>query len=70
MRARRGAPQAALIAELNPVIRGWMMRFAYRACVAKEAFSKLDHLVFEQLCTGRTFATRTNGMAYRTRVPR
>ncbi len=47
VRAHRGAPQAALIAELNPVIRGWAMN--YRACVAKETFSKLDHLVFEQL---------------------
>ncbi len=47
VRAHRGAPQAALIAALNPLIRGWAMN--YRACVAKETFSQLDHLVYEQL---------------------
>jgi RNA-directed DNA polymerase len=47
VRAHRGAPQAALIAALNPVIRGWAMN--YRASVAKRAFSQLDHLVYDQL---------------------
>jgi RNA-directed DNA polymerase len=36
----RGAPQAALIATLNPVIRGWTLY--YRTCVAKCTFSKMD----------------------------
>jgi len=40
----QGAPQAALIAVLNPIIRGWTNY--YRACVAKRVFSKLDHLTY------------------------
>lgn len=43
----RGAPQAALIAELNPVIRGWAMN--YRACVAKVVFKEMDRMVYDQL---------------------
>jgi RNA-directed DNA polymerase len=40
----QGAPQAALIAGLNPVSRGWANY--YRACVAKQVFSKLGHLTY------------------------
>jgi RNA-directed DNA polymerase len=43
----QGAPQAALIAALNPVIRGWANY--YRACVAKQVFSRLDHLTYWRL---------------------
>lgn len=39
----RGAPQSALIAALNPVVRGWAQY--YRICVAKRIFSKIDHLM-------------------------
>jgi RNA-directed DNA polymerase len=35
-----GAPQAALIATLNPAIRGWTLY--YRTCVAKRTFGKID----------------------------
>jgi len=35
-----GAPQAALINQLNPIIRGWT--HYYRASVAKRIFNKLD----------------------------
>lgn len=44
MEQYQGAPQAALIAVLNPVIRGWANY--YRACVAKQVFSKLDQLTY------------------------
>jgi RNA-directed DNA polymerase len=47
IRRHRGAPQAALIAKLNPVIRGWAQY--YRACVAKRVFSKTDQQVYEKL---------------------
>jgi RNA-directed DNA polymerase len=40
IRQHRGAPQVALIAALNPIIRGWTMY--YRTCVAKVIFNKLD----------------------------
>ena len=43
----QGAPQAALIAVLNPVIRGWANY--YRASVAKRVFSQLDQVLYWQL---------------------
>ena len=42
-----GAPQAELIAKLNPVIRGWALY--YRTCVAKHTFSKIDKHIRYQL---------------------
>jgi RNA-directed DNA polymerase len=47
IRRLRGAPQAALIAELNPKIRGWTLY--YQACVAKRVFAKLDSQVYYKL---------------------
>jgi RNA-directed DNA polymerase len=41
IRQYRGAPQKALIAALNPIIRGWTQY--YRTCVAKRTFSTMDH---------------------------
>jgi RNA-directed DNA polymerase len=43
----RGAPQAALIAALNPVIRGWALY--YRTCVAKRVFNQMDDQVYKKL---------------------
>lgn len=43
----RGANQAALIAALNPVIRGWT-RY-YRASASKRIFSAADHHLHSQL---------------------
>ncbi len=45
--AHKSAPQAALIAKLNPVIRGWVNY--YSTVVSKETFSTLDHLVYQKL---------------------
>jgi RNA-directed DNA polymerase len=47
IRQYRGAPQAALIAKLNPMIRGWA-RY-YRTCVAKEVYSKMDRYMYGEL---------------------
>ena len=47
IRRLRGAPQAALMAELNPKIRGWTLY--YQSCVAKRVFDKLDSQVYYQL---------------------
>jgi RNA-directed DNA polymerase len=44
---QRGAPQAKLIAVLNPVIQGWANY--YRTCVAKRTFGKVDHHLHSQL---------------------
>ena len=43
----KSAPQAALIGHLNPVIRGWSNY--YSTVVSKEAYSKLDHLMYQKL---------------------
>jgi RNA-directed DNA polymerase len=43
----RGGPQAALIAKLNPVIRGWANY--HRMGVAKRTFAKVDASLYSQL---------------------
>ncbi|MGF1938322.1 MAG: group II intron reverse transcriptase/maturase [Nostoc sp. ChiQUE02] len=45
--AYKSAPQAALIAKLNPIISGWANY--YSTVVSKETFSKLDNLVYQKL---------------------
>lgn len=47
VRANKATSQEGLLAQLNPVIRGWSNY--YRAVSAKETFSLCDHLLFEQL---------------------
>jgi RNA-directed DNA polymerase len=43
----KSAPQAALIKELNPIIRGWSNYFS--TVVSKEVFSYCDHILYQQL---------------------
>lgn len=43
----RGAPQVALIAALNPIIRGWAMY--HRSCVANHTFAQADYQVYKKL---------------------
>lgn len=45
--AHKAAPQAALIAKLNPIIRGWVNY--YSTVVSKETFTTLDFLVYQKL---------------------
>ncbi|MFK0730233.1 MAG: group II intron reverse transcriptase/maturase [Gloeotrichia echinulata HAB0833] len=45
--AHKSAPQAALIAKLNPVITGWVNY--YSTVVSKETFSDIDNLVYQKL---------------------
>lgn len=61
IRQHRGAPQAALIATLNPVIRGWTNY--YKTCVAKRVFNKMDHLVHRKLYqwASRRHRNKTHG---------
>jgi RNA-directed DNA polymerase len=47
IRQYRGAPQAALIATLNPIVRGWAQY--YSTCVAKRTFSTMDYLMSHKL---------------------
>jgi RNA-directed DNA polymerase len=44
VRVHKTAPQSALIARLNPIIRGWSNY--YSSQVSKETYSKLDNLVY------------------------
>ena len=43
----RSAPQKVLIAQLNPILRGWSNYFSM-GC-SKRTFSKMDHLMFKKL---------------------
>ncbi|MDJ0799487.1 MAG: group II intron reverse transcriptase/maturase [Calothrix sp. MO_167.B12] len=45
--SHKALPQAALIAHLNPIIRGWANYYA--TVVSKVAYSKLDNLVYQKL---------------------
>jgi len=47
IKEHNAAPQAALIARLNPVIRGWCNYFSTVA--SQETFDKLNHITFKQL---------------------
>jgi len=65
IRRYRGAPQAALIAELNPKIRGWTLY--YQSSVAAQRFNKLDSLLHHKLMRWASFRhpRKTNGWRYR-----
>ena len=47
VRSHKAAPQAALIHHLNPIIRGWSAY--YSAQCSKNAYSKLDYLLYQKL---------------------
>ncbi|WP_243900479.1 group II intron reverse transcriptase/maturase [Hymenobacter defluvii] len=60
---QRGSPQAALIRELNPVIRGWCAYYA--GVVAKDVFSRLDYTLHHKL---RRWATRRHSGRHKRRI--
>jgi len=64
-RQHAGAPQAALIANLNPKIRGWANY--YRTSVAKRTFSKMDKHMYHKLArwARRRHPNKTHGWCYR-----
>jgi RNA-directed DNA polymerase len=47
IRERKGAPQEALVARLNPLTRGWALY--HRAGAAARTFRKIDHVMYRQL---------------------
>ncbi|MBC6451809.1 MAG: group II intron reverse transcriptase/maturase, partial [Hormoscilla sp. SP5CHS1] len=47
VRSHKAAPQVALIAKLNPVIRGWCNYF--KTVVSKETYSDMEHYLWEIL---------------------
>ncbi len=47
IRTHQNAPKEALVAKLNPIIRGWCNYYSH--VVSKETFSKLDHMAFLRL---------------------
>jgi len=50
--AHKSAPQASLIARLNPIIRGWANYYA--TVVSKQVYSKLDELMYKKLAAWAT----------------
>lgn len=60
----RGAPQAALITKLNPVIRGWT--YYYRTSVAKRTFCQMDKHMYHKLrrWAHRRHPNKTHGWCY------
>jgi RNA-directed DNA polymerase len=63
IRKHRGNPQAALIAELNPVIRGWTNY--YQTCVAKKVFTKADAQTYQKLARWAAFRHPHKGAKWR-----
>jgi RNA-directed DNA polymerase len=65
IRQHEGLPQAALIARLNPVIRGWTNY--YRSSVAKSTFSKVDRQMWYNLgqWAKKRHSNKTIGWRYR-----
>jgi RNA-directed DNA polymerase len=65
IRQHRGAPQKALIAALNPTIRGWTQY--YKTCVAKRTFSTMDYQMSHKLArwAQRRHPTKTVGWRFR-----
>ncbi|BAZ36735.1 reverse transcriptase [Calothrix sp. NIES-4101] len=51
--AHKAAPQAALIKQLNPIIRGWANYFA--TVISKEIYAFLDNLVYLKLVSWAKF---------------
>lgn len=47
IRKHKASPQAALIKELNPIIRGWANY--YSSVCSKETYSRCDSMVYQQL---------------------
>jgi RNA-directed DNA polymerase len=54
MRALRGSNALAVIARLNPIIKGWAAY--YRGAVAKRVFASLDHYVWKLLYKWSTWS--------------
>jgi len=53
MKNLRGAPQEALIKNLNPIIRGWAN--SYRTIEASRIFARCDHIIHFQLVSWATW---------------
>ena len=51
--AYKAAPQAALIKQLNPIIRGWANYYA--TVISKEIYASLDDLVYQKLTSWAKF---------------
>ena len=65
VRQHRGSPQAALIKDLNPAIRGWT-RY-YRTCTAKKIFARMDLLLIHKLQQWAKFRHSWKSLGWRYR---
>jgi RNA-directed DNA polymerase len=64
MRALRGSNAMAVIAKLNPIIRGWAAY--YRGAVSKRVFASLDHYLWITTC-GNCFTSGPRGVTLTSR---
>jgi RNA-directed DNA polymerase len=63
IRKHRGHAQKALIAALNPVIRGWVNY--YQSCVAKKAFARIDDQTYPKLARWAAYRHPDKGAKWR-----
>ena len=49
IRKHKSSPQALLILELNPVIRGWCNYYKFSDAQSRNVLTKQDHLIFQKL---------------------
>jgi RNA-directed DNA polymerase len=56
IQAHKSKPQEALIGKLNPVIQGWANYNSTQ--VSKKTFSKIDHIVYQQLLAWAKYSHR------------
>jgi RNA-directed DNA polymerase len=65
IRSHRGNSQAALVAAVNPVIRGWANY--YHTCSAKDTFYDMDYQVYQKLYRWAAFRHRNKNAGWRYR---
>jgi len=65
IRSHRGDSQAALVAAINPVIRGWANYYHTRS--AKNTFYKMDYQVYQKLYRWAAFRHRNKNAGWRYR---
>jgi RNA-directed DNA polymerase len=65
IRSHQGISQAALVAAINPVIRGWANY--YHTCSAKNTFHNMDYQVYQKLYRWAAFRHRNKNAGWRYR---
>ena len=64
-RKHKYSPQARLIQELNPVVRGWCNYYSFSDATTSGEFYRQDHLVFQKIRAWGKHRCRSKARAYR-----